>query len=110
MKAMADKSLVKGLILTRREEQERCDAYVLILSKGSGTRFESVQAIRDGYARLVTVHVLTSKSSKVVNLQIMKYICWAERIKDGAERVKYRFRLVWTDKGDEFMNCAMKKR
>ncbi|POM58851.1 Gb1-cadherin [Phytophthora palmivora] len=87
---------------------------VLILSQGSGTRFESVQVIRDGYVRFVTVHVLTSKSSKVINLQIMKYIRWAERqtgrIKDGAERVKYRFRLVWTDKGGEFMNCAMKKR
>ncbi|KAG3089427.1 hypothetical protein PI125_g18019 [Phytophthora idaei] len=33
----------------------------------------------DGYSRLVTTHLLTSKSSDAVNKYLKEYVLWAER-------------------------------
>jgi hypothetical protein len=107
LKTMADRDLVKGMMLTQRQVQEDCEAChigkqkktphrkkldrglkapnqvvyadLLISSKENGTRFEAVLVIMDGFSRFVTVHMLTSKSSEDVNKHIREYILWAER-------------------------------
>lgn len=107
LKTMADKDMVKGMMLTQLQKEEISDAchigkhkkkrlrkkldrglktpnqvvyaHLLIPSKGNGTRFEAVLVIMDGYSRFVTVHMLTGKDSKVVNKRMKEYILWAER-------------------------------
>ncbi|KAE9163702.1 hypothetical protein PF005_g30335 [Phytophthora fragariae] len=62
----------------------------------------------DGYTRFVMVHLLTSKSSDVINKHLKEYVLWAERQagrnKSGAP---YTAKRVWTDKGGEFVNTEM---
>ncbi|POM80394.1 Copia protein [Phytophthora palmivora] len=98
IKTMVDKGSVRGMMLTRRK-QDTCDAChlgkqkkkthrkkinratkkpnqvvyadLLIPSNGNGTRYEAVLVIMDGYSRFVTVYLLTSKSSPVVNESLL---------------------------------------
>nr|KAE8935401.1 hypothetical protein PF009_g14653 [Phytophthora fragariae] len=139
LKTMVDRGLVKGMLLTQRQQQGPCDAchvgkqkkkayrkkldrgleqpnqvvYVdlLIPSKDNGTRYEAVLIIMDGFSRFVTMHLLTSKASEVINERIKEYILWAERqagrSKRGVNRIKYLVQQVCTDKGGEFVNDAM---
>ncbi|KAG3231668.1 hypothetical protein PI124_g23237 [Phytophthora idaei] len=134
LKTMVDRGLVRGMLL-RQRQLGTCDAchigkqkkkhhrkkidretkvpkqmvYIdlLIPSKGNGTRFEAVLVIMDGYSRFVTVHMLTSKSSTVINRHIKEYLLWAERQagrqRGESERTK-NVQQVLTDKGGEFVN------
>ncbi|DBA04536.1 TPA: hypothetical protein N0F65_011084 [Lagenidium giganteum] len=70
----------------------------------------------DAYSKYITVELLTSKSSAVVNPLIQRYISWAERqagrsvekiVQRELEidiRTKYPVVQVLTDKGGEFVN------
>ncbi|KAE9033053.1 hypothetical protein PR001_g10331 [Phytophthora rubi] len=139
LKTMVDRGLVKGMLLTQRQQQGPCDAChvgkqkkkahrkkldrgleqpnqvvyadLLIPSKDNGTRYEAVLIIMDGFSRFVTMHLLTSKASEVINERIKEYILWAERqagrSKRGVNRIKYLVQQVCTDKGGEFVNDAM---
>ncbi|KAE9285694.1 hypothetical protein PF008_g26855 [Phytophthora fragariae] len=139
LKTMVDRRLVKGMLLTQRQQQGPCDAchvgeerkkehckkldrgleqpnqvvYVdlLIPGKDNGTRYEAVLIIMDGFSRFVTMHMLTSKASGVINERIKEYILWAERqagrSKRGVNRIKYLVQQVCTDKGGEFVNDTM---
>jgi hypothetical protein len=135
-KTMVDKGLVRGMMLTKRQ-LDTCDAChlgkqkrnkrrkkldraldrpnqvvyadLLIPSKSNGTRYEAVLVIMDGYSRYVTVKLLTSKSSTVVNQHLKEYVLWAERQAGRAvEEVSFEVKQVLTDKGGEFVNIAMK--
>jgi hypothetical protein len=103
------KKLNRGL----KSPNQSVYADLLIPSQCNVTRFEAVLVIMDGYSRFVTMHMLNSKSSKVVNQHIKEYILWAERqacrSSEEADQVKHRVRKVWTDKGGEFVNRAMKQ-
>ncbi|KAE8880405.1 hypothetical protein PF010_g30251 [Phytophthora fragariae] len=132
---MVDKELVRGMIMTQRT-QDTCDAChlgkqkkkkhrkkleratnapnqavyadLLIPSKDNGTRYEAVLVIMDGYTRFVTVHLLTSKSSDVINKHLKEYVLWAERQAGrNKSRAPYTVKRVWTDKGGEFVNTEM---
>ncbi|KAE9138475.1 hypothetical protein PF010_g950 [Phytophthora fragariae] len=91
-------------------------ADLLIPSKDNGTRFEVVLVIMDGFSRFVTLHMLTSKSSEVVNRHIKEYVLWAER-QAGRHKVRqvltrtlhvvYKVYQILTDKGGEFVNTEM---
>ncbi|KAE8892612.1 hypothetical protein PF003_g23223 [Phytophthora fragariae] len=139
LKTMVDRGLVKGMLLTQRQQQGPCDAChvgkqkkkahrkkldrgleqpnqvvyadLLIPSKDNGTRYEAVLIIMDGFSRFVTMHLLTSKASEVINERIKEYILWAERqagrSKRGVNRITYLVQQVCTDKGGEFVNDAM---
>ncbi|RAW31785.1 hypothetical protein PC110_g11884 [Phytophthora cactorum] len=132
---MVDKGLVRRMMLTRRQH-DVCDACQLgkqnkkshrkkldrgpkspnqvvyadlfIPSKGNGTRFEAVLVLMDGYSRFAIIHILTCKSSAVVNKHIKEYILWAERQagrnRSLGEHSTYRVQQVLTDKGGEFVN------
>ncbi|KAG2776283.1 hypothetical protein PC129_g6400 [Phytophthora cactorum] len=134
---MVDRGLVRGMLL-RQRQLGTCDAchigkqkkkrhrkkidrdtkvpnqmvYIdlLIPSKGNGTRFEAVLVIMDDYSRFVTVHMLTSKLSTVVNRHIKEYVLWAERQagrqRGESERTK-NVQQVLTDKGGEFVHGEM---
>ncbi|KAK1946165.1 Retrovirus-related Pol polyprotein from transposon TNT 1-94 [Phytophthora citrophthora] len=140
LKIMTDKGLVRGMVLTHRQ-LGNCDAChvgkqkktpnrkkldrktnspnqvvyadLLIPGQGNGTRFEAVLVLMDGFSRFVTIHLLKSKDSSVVNKHIMEYVVWAERqAKRGEASVKqvvYEVKEVLTDKGGEFCNEAMEK-
>uniref|UniRef100_H3GP40 Integrase catalytic domain-containing protein n=1 Tax=Phytophthora ramorum TaxID=164328 RepID=H3GP40_PHYRM len=131
LKTMIDRGLVKGMLLTQRQQQEKKAhrkkldrgleqpnqvVYVdlVIPSKDNGTRYEAVLIIMDGFSRFVTMHMLTSKASEVINERIKEYILWAERqagrSKRGVNRIKYLVQQVCTDKGGEFVNDAMAAR
>lgn len=129
MKHMVDKDLVRGMILRQRElvtydachigkqkkqrHRKKFDrgttkpkqviyADLLIPSKSNGTRFEAVLVLMDGYTRYVKVHMMTTKTSEVVNQHITAYVPWVERQagrqQDGLTRLKYRVHQVLTDK------------
>nr|KAE8934158.1 hypothetical protein PF009_g15856 [Phytophthora fragariae] len=137
---MVDKDLVRGMML-RRRELGACDAChigkqkqrahrkklnrnimkpnqvvyadLLIPSKDNGTKYEAVLVIMDGYSRFVTIHLLKSKSSTVVNQHMKEYVLWAERqagrhkieqVLTRTVNLKYRVHQVQTDKGGEFVN------
>ncbi|KAE9310895.1 hypothetical protein PR003_g20157 [Phytophthora rubi] len=136
LKTMVDKGLVQGMMLTQRQ-QDTCDAChlakqkkkkhrkkldratkepnqvvyadLLFPGKGNGSRFEAVLEIMDGYSRLVTVHMLKNKSSKVMNNYLKEYVLWAER--QAGRMIKkvitHKVMQVLTDKGGEFVNEAM---
>lgn len=90
-------------------------ADLLIPSQGNGTRYEAVLVIMDGFSRFVTVHMLTGKSSDVVNDHIKEYVLWAERQAGRREnngegvKVKYLVQQMLTDKGGEFVNSEIEK-
>jgi len=138
LKIMVDKGLVRGMMLTKRQ-LDTCDAChiekqkrikrrkkldraldrpnqvvyadLLIPSKLNGTRYEAVLLIMDGYSRYVTVKLLTSKSSTVVNQHRKEYVLWAERQAGRAvEEVSFEVKQVQvlTDKGGKLVNIAMK--
>ncbi|KAE8892049.1 hypothetical protein PF003_g24094 [Phytophthora fragariae] len=137
---MVDKDLIRGMML-RRRELGACDAChigkqkqrahrkklnrnimkpnqvvyadLLIPSKDNGTKYEAVLVIMDGYSRFVTIHLLKSKSSTVVNQHMKEYVLWAERqagrhkieqVLTRTVNLKYRVHQVQTDKGGEFVN------
>jgi transposase InsO family protein len=136
LKTMVDKGLVQGMMLTQRQ-QDTCDAChlgkqkkkkhrktldratkepnqvvyadLLFPGKGNGSRFEAVLVVMDGYSRFVTVHMLKSKSSVVVNNHLKEYVLWAERQAGRMIRqvITYTVKQVVTDKGGEFVNEAM---
>ncbi|KAE8915004.1 hypothetical protein PF005_g8548 [Phytophthora fragariae] len=104
---MVDGGLVKGMLLTQRQQQGPCYAchvgkqkkkahrkkldrgleqpnqvvYVdlLIPRNDNGTRYEAVLIIMDGFSRFVTMYMLTSKASEVINKRIKEYILWEEQ-------------------------------
>ncbi|GMF54576.1 unnamed protein product [Phytophthora fragariaefolia] len=94
-------------------EQPNHVVYVALLihSKDNGTRYEAVLIIMDGFSRFVTMHMLTSKTSEVINERIKEYILRAERQagrrKRGVNRIKYLVQQACADKGGEFVNDAM---
>ncbi|KAE9215240.1 hypothetical protein PF002_g17430 [Phytophthora fragariae] len=146
LKMMVDKGLVRGMLMKQRD-LDTCDAChigkqkkkphlkklerntktpnqvvyadLLIPSKDNGTRFEAVLIIMDGFSRFVTLHMLTSKSSEVVNRHIKEYVLWAER-QAGRHKVRqvltrtlhvvYKVYQILTDKGGEFVNTEMESR
>jgi transposase InsO family protein len=106
LKTMADKGLVRGMMLTRQQlgtceachigkqkqkpHRKKLDrklktpiqvvyADLLIPNKGNETRYEAVLVILDGFSRFVTIHLLTSKARYVVNKHMMEYAMWTER-------------------------------
>ncbi|KAE9167269.1 hypothetical protein PF004_g28877 [Phytophthora fragariae] len=143
LKMMVGKGLVRGMLMKQRD-LGACDAChigkqkkkphlkklerntktpnqvvyadLLILSKDNGTRFEAVLVIMDGFSRFVTLHMLTSKSSEVVNRHIKEYVLWAER-QAGRHKVRqvltrtlhvvYKDYPILTDKSGEFVNTEM---
>ncbi|KAE9338316.1 hypothetical protein PR003_g11563 [Phytophthora rubi] len=91
-------------------------ADLLIPSKANGTRFEAVLVIMDGFSKFVTLYMLTSKSSEVVNRHIKEYVSWAERqagrhkvrqVLTRTHHVVYKVYQILTDKGGEFVNTEM---
>ncbi|KAE9265881.1 hypothetical protein PF001_g30703 [Phytophthora fragariae] len=129
---MADKGLVRGLMLTQRQ-QDTCDAChlgkqkrkahrkkldratiepnqvvyadLLFPGKSNGTQYEAALVIMDGYSRFVTVHLLHDKHSKVVNKYMKEYVLWAER-QAGRNRdgAAYKVKRILSDKGGELFN------
>ncbi|GMF23949.1 unnamed protein product [Phytophthora fragariaefolia] len=132
LKTMADKGLVRDMMLTQRQ-QDTCDAChlgkqkrkahrkkldratiepnqvvyadLLFPGKSNGTQYEVALVIMDGYSRFVTVHLLHDKHSKVVNKYMKEYVLWAERqARRNREGAAYKVKRVLSDKGGEFFN------
>ncbi|GMF63787.1 unnamed protein product [Phytophthora fragariaefolia] len=135
LKTMVDKGLVRGMVLTKRQ-LDTCDAChlgkqkrskrrkkldrglnrpnqvvyadLLIPSKSKGTRYEAVLVVMDGYSRYVTVKLLNSKSSTVVNQHLKEYVLWAEwQAGRAVDKILFEVKQVLADKGGEFVNTAM---
>jgi len=93
----------KTLDRATKEPNQVVYADLLFLGKGNGSRFEAVLAIMDGYSRFVTVHMIKSKSSGVVNNYLKEYVLWAERQAGRMIRqvITYTVKQVFTDKGGD---------
>ncbi|GMF51654.1 unnamed protein product [Phytophthora fragariaefolia] len=106
LKVMVDRGLVKGMMLSQRQERP-CDAChigkqkqkrrrkkldrgvtapneivyadLLFPGHGNGTRYKAVLVIMDRWSRFLTVHFLTSMESTLVNELTQQYVVWAER-------------------------------
>ncbi|OWZ11591.1 Integrase, catalytic core protein [Phytophthora megakarya] len=128
--------MVQGMMLTKRQ-QDTCDAChlwkqkkkkhrkkldrathepnqvvyadLLFPSKGNGSRYEAILVIMDGFSRFVTIHLLKSKASDIVNNHLKEYVLWAKR--QAGRLVKkvltYKIKQVLTDKSGEFVSEAM---
>jgi hypothetical protein len=125
VKTMVDQGLVKGMMLRQRIYND-CEACHLgkerkppakknidreITRKNEvifadllfPERDEPVLVIVDGYTRFTTVYPLKTKSAPEVNVEMIRYIEWAER-----QHPKCKVNKVITDRGGEFENAEMK--
>ncbi|KAI9922893.1 hypothetical protein PsorP6_000451 [Peronosclerospora sorghi] len=103
---MADRAMVKGMILTKREVRP-CDAChvgkqrqkrrlksidrgltapnqivyadLMFPSKDINSKYKVVLVIMDGWSQFLTVYLLKNKSASTVNEKMRQCILWAER-------------------------------
>jgi transposase InsO family protein len=106
LKIMADRGLVRGMMITNRQIKT-CDschvgkqrqkrrqkgldrqvtapnmivyADLMFPPQNNGSRFVAVLVIMDGWSRYLTVYMLTDKSGATVNKYMQRYVLWAER-------------------------------
>lgn len=106
VKIMADRGLVRGLMLTQRDAGD-CEAchvgkqrrknfkqkldreivdpnqvvYADLLFPGqcNKTQYAAVLVVMDGFSRFITAYLLKSKESAVVNEHMKQYVLWAEQ-------------------------------
>jgi hypothetical protein len=122
---MVDKGLVKGMMLRQRLQVD-CEAChmgkerkppakkridreisrkneVIFADLLFPERDEPVMVIVDGYTRFTTVYPLKTKNAPEVNVEMIRYIEWADR-----QQPTCKVKKVITDGGGEFENDEMK--
>ncbi|OWZ09092.1 hypothetical protein PHMEG_00018265 [Phytophthora megakarya] len=92
----------KKLDRATNETYQAVYAELLFPSKGSGSRYESILVIMDGYSRFVTTHLLKSKASDIVNNHLKEY---PGRLVYTV--LAFMIKLVLTDEGGKFVNESM---
>ncbi|POM60320.1 Fis family transcriptional regulator [Phytophthora palmivora] len=105
---MVDMGMVRGMMLTKREQDVKTKnrksyekklsratkeprqvvyADLLFPGKSNKTRFDAVRVIIDGFSRYITVYLLLDKPASMVNRLMNEYTLWAER-QAGRNKIK----------------------